>query len=93
MRSRSVTAAAGERARDRLPDERRVRGREAGHVAAGLVAPRPDVVDPGRARRRHRRLEVGDVVARQAEARQPELGADAVTSRGLGEERGEAADE
>ena len=54
---------------DRFPDERRVGCREVRHVAAGFIAPRPHVLDPGSAGRGDGRLQVGNVVAGQSEAR------------------------
>ncbi len=61
-----VCARCGERGADRLPDPRRVGRRERGHVPAGLVAPRPEVVDALLARRRDRGLELGDLLAPSA---------------------------
>jgi hypothetical protein len=62
-------------------------------VAARLVAPRPDVVDPGGARRLDRRLEVGNVLACEAEARHPQLRPDAVRAAVSASSCREAADE
>ena len=62
-------------------------------MPARFVPPGPEILDARGAGGRDRRFEVGKVVARQPEARQPELGADAVSCRGLGEQRGEATDE
>src|SRR5436190_1039357 len=64
-----------------------------GHVTAGLVAPRPEVVDAFLARGRNGRLELRDVPAIEAEARHPELRADPVALGRLAEEAGEAAHE
>ena len=77
----------------RIPDERRVRCRERRHVATGLVPPRPEVVDSFFARCRDRSFEVGDVLAREAEAGHPELRRYAVAVRGLAQEPCEPAHE
>ena len=82
-----------ERDRDRLPHERRIRRRQVRHVAACLVPPRPEIVDTFFACAGERRLELGDLLARETEARHPELGADAVPRAGLCEESREAPDE
>ncbi len=89
----SAGVGPDERSRDGPPDGGRVGRRERAHVPARLEAPRPEVVDAGRARRRHSRLEVGDLRRRQAEARDPELRADAVAGRGAGQQTGEPVDE
>src|SRR5437867_3016566 len=64
-----------------------------GHVAASFVAPGPKIVDALLARGRNGRLELRDVSALEAEARHPELRADAVALGRLAQEAGEAAHE
>ena len=85
--------AGGQRLGDRVPDELSIRRGQVRHVPAGLVAPRPEVLDAGSSRGRNRPLEIGDVVARQSEAGEPELGLDALTRGRFREQLGEAADE
>src|SRR5438132_815379 len=69
------------------------RGREPRHVPAGFVAPRPEILDAFLACALDRRLELGDLVRSQAEARQPELRRNAVPLARLAQELREATHE
>jgi hypothetical protein len=57
-----------------------------GHVAASLITPCPKVLDALLARGDDRVLELRNVLGCEAEARQPQLRADAVTLRGLAQQ-------
>ena len=92
-------ACGSRRRRDRqrgahgLPHERRVGRREVRHEAARLVAPGPEIVDSLLARGGDRRLELGDLVFGETEARQPELRAHSVPLAGLAQQPREAPHE
>ena len=62
-------------------------------MAARLEAPRPEIVDPGGTRGGDGLLEVRNVGRAEAEARDPELGGDAVSGGGRRQELGVARDE